>query len=74
MGEKNRNVFELLEPELKKLVRKRFRKSTPIQKEVIPLALQRKNLLTISETGSGKTEACLLPIFDLWLDSLHNPA
>ncbi len=68
----NGNVFELLEPELKKLVRKRFKEPTPIQKEVIPLALQRKNLLTISETGSGKTEACLLPIFDLWIKDKPN--
>jgi len=61
------NTFGLLEPELKRLVGKRFREPTPIQKEVIPLVLQKKNLLTISETGSGKTEACLLPVFDLWL-------
>jgi ATP-dependent Lhr-like helicase len=73
MEENEKNVFELLEPELKKLVRKRFREPTPIQKEVMPLALRRKNLLTISETGSGKTEACLLPIFDLWLKDKPNP-
>lgn len=64
---RSESVFKLLEPELKKIVGKRFKHPTPIQGQVIPRALQRKNLLTISETGSGKTEACLLPIFDLWI-------
>lgn len=62
-----KEVFELLEKELKTLVAERFKKPTPIQELVIPSILNGKNTLVISETGSGKTEACLLPIFDLWL-------
>jgi ATP-dependent Lhr-like helicase len=65
--ENKTSVFGQLEPELRKLVGKRFKKPTPIQADVIPLALDRKNLLVISETGSGKTEACMLPVFDLWI-------
>jgi ATP-dependent Lhr-like helicase len=67
------NAFDLLEPELKKLVGRRFSEPTPIQAAVIPLALGGKNLLTISETGSGKTEACLLPIFNMWLREKPGP-
>lgn len=41
----------------------RFEKPTPVQKRVIPLALQGKNIVAQSATGSGKTHAYLLPIF-----------
>jgi len=62
-----KNVFSLLEPQLQQLVSQRFTEPTPIQKDVIPEILAGHNVLTISETGSGKTEACMLPIFNLWL-------
>ncbi|HJW97335.1 MAG TPA: DEAD/DEAH box helicase, partial [archaeon] len=62
-----KNVFSLLEPRLQNLVSQRFSEPTPIQKDVIPEILSGHNVLTISETGSGKTEACMLPIFNLWL-------
>ena len=67
------NAFDLLKPELKTLVKKRFKKPTPVQKEVIPEILKGHNILTISETGSGKTEACLLPVFNLWLKEKPKP-
>jgi ATP-dependent Lhr-like helicase len=69
----SKNVFSLLEPQLQKLVSQRFSGPTPIQKDVIPEILAGHNVLTISETGSGKTEACLLPIFDLWLRDKPRP-
>lgn len=68
-----KNVFGLLEKDLRKLVGKRFRKPTPIQKKVVPAILEGKDVLTISETGSGKTEAVMLPIFDLWLRDKPQP-
>lgn len=37
---------------------------TEIQKKIIPLALEKKDLIAQSETGSGKTLAYLLPIFE----------
>ena len=61
------NVFGSLEKELRKVVGSRFKTPTPIQERVIPAILEGKDVLTISETGSGKTEAVMLPIFDLWL-------
>ncbi|WP_097026686.1 DEAD/DEAH box helicase [Clostridium peptidivorans] len=36
---------------------------TPIQSKVIPLALEKKDLIGQSQTGSGKTLAYLLPLF-----------
>jgi len=68
-----KDVFARLEPELKKLVAERFRRPTPIQEMVIPEVLAGHNILSLSETGSGKTEACMLPIFDLWLRDKPKP-
>jgi ATP-dependent Lhr-like helicase len=66
-------TFAKLHPQLRNLVEQRFSKPTPIQDAVIPEILSGKNILSLSETGSGKTEACLLPIFDLWLRDKPEP-
>src|SRR5690349_10340120 len=34
---------------------------TPIQREVIPLILQRKDIIAVAQTGTGKTAAYMLP-------------
>ncbi|KAL6143507.1 hypothetical protein ACLB2K_054202 [Fragaria x ananassa] len=39
-----------------------WKSPTPIQAEVIPPALQGKDLIALSQTGSGKTGAFALPI------------
>lgn len=41
-----------------------FRELTPIQKKVIPLAMKGKDIIGISNTGTGKTHAFLFPIFE----------
>lgn len=38
---------------------------TPIQKEVLPLALKGKDIIGISDTGTGKTHAFLIPILEM---------
>lgn len=49
---------------------KGYEKLTDIQREVIPLALKGKNIIGRSSTGSGKTDAFLVPIMqNLYLDS-----
>ena len=41
-----------------------FTELTPIQQEVIPLALKKTDIIGQSQTGSGKTHAFLIPIFE----------
>ncbi|MBW6490012.1 MAG: DEAD/DEAH box helicase [Lentimicrobium sp.] len=53
---------------LEELVKHGFTEPYPIQKEVIPAILQRKDVLGIAPTGSGKTAGYVLPI----LMNLHD--
>jgi ATP-dependent Lhr-like helicase len=46
------------------LYRERFPSPTLVQKEAIPLILSGKNTVVIAPTGSGKTEAALLPVLE----------
>jgi len=41
-----------------------FDRETPVQTEAIPAILSGENVLIISPTGTGKTEAALLPVFE----------
>jgi len=48
-----------------------FKDTTEVQREVIPLALEKKDLVVKSQTGSGKTAAYGIPICELidWLEN-----
>jgi len=63
-GTEKGSAFDLLHEEVRSLVKERFRSPTPIQRMVIPEVMAGRNVLILSETGSGKTESALLPIFD----------
>jgi ATP-dependent Lhr-like helicase len=54
-----------LHPRVEELVRERFPSLSLPQRLAIPKILEGKNVLVIARTGSGKTEAALLPIFSL---------
>ncbi|TMI18238.1 DEAD/DEAH box helicase [Candidatus Bathyarchaeota archaeon] len=58
-------AFALLSPPLKGLLQETgISTPTPPQVEAIPLIAQGDNVLIIAPTGSGKTEAALLPLID----------
>ncbi len=58
-------AFSLLSPPLKGLLQETgISKPTPPQVEAIPLIAQGDNVLIIAPTGSGKTEAALIPLID----------
>jgi len=42
-----------------------FEECTPIQEQAIPVVLDRRDLIAIAQTGTGKTAAYLLPVIDL---------
>lgn len=59
------NVFISLKPALQQALKEiSFYQPTPVQSRVIPVLIQKQNAWVQSETGSGKTHAYLLPIFN----------
>jgi len=63
-----------LHPYIKKLIDEiGFKTLTEPQKRAIPLILSGKNVLIIAPTGSGKTEAALIPIFSQLISGNYKP-
>ncbi len=64
------SVFKTLSPRLQSgLETLGIIEPTPPQVKVIPPILEGNNVLLIAPTASGKTEAALLPVFDMLLNS-----
>lgn len=57
--------LKLIDPILKALDEKNYESPTPIQAKAIPIVLQRKDVLGIAQTGTGKTAAFSIPIIQL---------
>lgn len=59
----------LIDPLLEALEQMKFKAPTDIQSEVLPHALQGRDIIGVASTGSGKTAAFALPILQkLWDD------
>ena len=58
----------LLHPLVKGAFLSRFGPFTEAQRLAIPSVLEGKNLLLVAPTGTGKTEAAMLPVFSKLLD------
>ncbi|MBI2547276.1 MAG: DEAD/DEAH box helicase [Candidatus Aenigmarchaeota archaeon] len=70
----NSGIFESLDPKVIELIRKfGLKEPTLIQEKAIPIISSGLNALLISQTGTGKTLATFLPIFDLWLKTEPKP-
>ncbi len=52
---------------LRALQKSGFVKPTTIQEKVIPLVLERHNVMARAQTGSGKSASFILPILELWM-------
>ena len=73
MGEA-KNPFSLLVRPVRRLVERRgFITPTDPQAEAIPPILDGKNVLLIAPTGTGKTEAAMLPIWSMYLERSERP-
>jgi len=68
------SVFEMLVKPVRRLVeQKGFPKPTEPQEQAIPKILEGKNVLLISPTASGKTEAAFLPVLSMLLQQPRTP-
>jgi ATP-dependent Lhr-like helicase len=68
------NAFDLLVKPVRRLVEQRgFSKPTEPQEKTIPRILEGKNVLLISPTATGKTEAAFLPVLSSLLREPKTP-
>ena len=74
MKEPSKNAFDLLVKPVRRLIEQRgFLKPTEPQEKTIPLILEGKNVLLISPTATGKTEAAFLPVLSMLLQEPQAP-
>ncbi|MEM0058536.1 MAG: DEAD/DEAH box helicase [Candidatus Bathyarchaeia archaeon] len=74
MKEQPKNAFDLLVKPVRRLIEQRgFSRPTEPQEKTIPLVLEGKNVLLISPTATGKTEAAFLPVLSMLLQEPQPP-
>ncbi|CEO34640.1 DEAD/DEAH box helicase [[Clostridium] sordellii] len=65
MTKTNFKDYKLSNEILKSLNMLNYKTPTKVQQEVIPVALQNKDVLVKSQTGSGKTATFAIPLCEL---------
>lgn len=60
--------LELSDDVLDALDAMRFGECTPIQEQAIPVIFEKRDLIAVAQTGTGKTAAYLLPVIDMLAD------
>ncbi|RJS77772.1 DEAD/DEAH box helicase [Candidatus Bathyarchaeota archaeon] len=74
MDSSQKNAFNLLVKPVRRLIEQRgFSKPTEPQEKAIPKILEGKNVLLISPTATGKTEAAFLPVLSMLLQEPQKP-
>ncbi len=74
MQSKNPTAFDLLVKPIRRLIEQRgFFSPTEPQEKTIPKILEGKNVLLISPTATGKTEAAVLPVLNMLMTSAERP-
>ena len=74
MATQSANVFESLVKPIRRLIEQReFEKPTEPQDKTIPKILEGKNVLLISPTATGKTEAAVLPVLNMLIQMPERP-
>ncbi|MEM3642197.1 MAG: DEAD/DEAH box helicase, partial [Candidatus Bathyarchaeia archaeon] len=74
MKEQPKSAFDLLVKPIRRLIEQRgFSKPTEPQEKTIPLILEGRNVLLISPTATGKTEAAFLPVLSMLLQEPQVP-
>lgn len=64
--------FNLDEKLLKGILEAGYAQPMPVQSEVIPLAIEGKDLMVQSQTGTGKTAAFLVPLYQMMLSGARS--
>lgn len=62
-----------LHPNILKAIQEQgYTKPTPIQKQAIPIILEKHDILAAAQTGTGKTAAFTLPLLEIMNQKLHH--
>lgn len=60
----------LSEPIQKALEDHNYHEATPVQEKVIPLVLEKQDVMAKAQTGSGKSASFVLPLLELWSQNI----